>query len=104
MIGRVLLDNDEFLVTAGFLGYLKVHIKDRGLTRKCIRVESNWFLAVNEELQKRGVKIEPGSGIFELFVEEFATSMRVPGSLRYKALFSKTPEQTANDYLRMWED
>ena len=59
---RVLLDNEAWFITAGILGMsIKVHDKERGLTRRATRYERLYLLEVFEHMQHSGIRIGPGS-------------------------------------------
>ena len=58
---RVLLDNEAWFITAGILGMsIKVHDKERGLTRRATRYERLYLLEVFEHMQHSGIRIGPG--------------------------------------------
>ena len=98
MFQRMLLDEDSLRVTIGPLAIVRVHLKERGITRKCSRAESRWFLQMTEALQARGVEISPKSDQFLGAVEEFAEAMSVPGSVRWRVFFSQSPDDFAANF------
>ena len=87
MLGRILLDNDYFLVTAGLLGAIKVTLKSRGLTLKATREERTKLLDVLDELKRRGYSVEPGSREFERILSDFSKALCGKGDARWKAYF-----------------
>jgi hypothetical protein len=85
---RVLLDNEAWLVTAGILGMsIKIHDKDRGLTRRATRYERLYLLEVLEYMRNSGVWIGPGSQEVEAVIESFAEAIFLRGRPTWEALF-----------------
>jgi len=76
MLGRILLDNDYFLVTAGLLGAIKVTLKSRGLTLKATREERTKLLDVLDELKRRGYSVEPDSKELRNIIEKWTDDIR----------------------------
>ena len=90
MLGRILLDNDYFLVTAGLLGAIKVTLKSRGLTLKATREERTKLLDVLDELKRRGYSVEPDSKEFEEILDGFSEALLGRGGFRWQAYFLVT--------------
>jgi hypothetical protein len=90
MFGRILLDNDYFLVTAGLLGAIKVTLKSRGLTLKATREERTKLLDVLDELKRRGYSVEPDSKEFEEILDGFSEALLGRGGYRWQAYFLVT--------------
>ena len=86
-IGKVLLDNDDLLVTAGLLGSIKVTLKSRGLTYKANRFERTKLLDTLDELKKRGYFVEPNSKEFEEVITHFSEALLGRGDARWQAYF-----------------
>ena len=90
MLGRILLDNDYFLVTAGLLGSIKATLKSRGLTLKATREERTKLLDVLDELKRRGYSVEPDSKEFEEILDGFSEALLGRGGYRWQAYFLVT--------------
>lgn len=86
-IGRILLDNDSFVVTAGLLGGIKVKLKSRGVTLKANRFERTKLLDVLDELKCRGGSVEPHSKEFEEILDQFSQALWGRGDPRWQAYF-----------------
>ena len=93
---RVLLDDDDFLVTVSLLGIMRITRKHRNLTVKATRQEHLHFLNVCNCLKRAGVPIEPGSYAFELQLESFAEAVLSRGGHRWSAYFHTAPEELAS--------
>jgi hypothetical protein len=105
MLGRILLDNDYYLVTAGFLGAIKVTLKSRGLTLKATRKERAKLLDVLNELKRRGYSVEPDSKEFEKVLSDFSKALSGVGDARWKAYFLvMTSEDIVSDVIGEAED
>ena len=72
MIKRVLLDNDVFLVTQGYLGGLTCTHKPSGNRRKASLSERLFMLKIAGLMVERGVRAGPGSKPFMSLLERFA--------------------------------
>ncbi len=102
MIGRVLLDNENWLVTFGLLR-AKVMLKNRRLTRKASREESRYLVNVLDELKLRGVPIEPGNDYVNYVLDSFAYAI-FGGDARWQVFFAlKTPKGFAEMLLETQE-
>jgi hypothetical protein len=102
MLGRILLDNDYFLVTAGLLGSIKATLKSRGLTLKATREERTKLLDVLDELKRRGYSVEPNSKEFEEILGGFSEALFGRGGYRWQAYFLVTTcENIVSDVI--WE-
>ena len=96
MLTRILLDNEDWLLTTSLLGKIKVHLKNRALTRTARRDEREYLMQVCEALSAAGVPIEPTSEILMEFFEEFAAAVFSRGGPRWQAFFvMHTPQETA---------
>ncbi len=94
MIGRVLLDNEDWLVTFGLLR-AKVMLKNRRLTKKATREESRYLVEVLDELKLRGVSIEPGNDYVNYLLGSFADAI-FGGDARWQVFFAiRTPKEFA---------
>ena len=98
MFGRVLLDNDDWLVTLGLLGSLRVTLKWREITRKARPIEKKYFSELIAILSANGVPIEPGNATLEQAIIDFADAM-FGGDAHWRSYFDHPPSETAQDYL-----
>ena len=99
MIGSVLLDNEDWLVTFGLLR-AKVTLKNRRLTRKASREESRYLVDVLDELKLRGVPIEPGNDYVNDVLEDFAGAVLLGGP-RWQVFFARwSPKEIAEMRLK----
>jgi hypothetical protein len=93
---RVLLDNEAWFITAGILGMsIKVHDKERGLTRRATRYERLYLLEVFEHMQHSGIRIGSGSPEVGEVFEQFAEAIFLRGRPTWEALFlvsSRAPD------------
>ena len=95
----VLLDDDDYRVTFGLLGRIRVTLKHRGMTRKPSREEGRYLTQVIETLKAAGVPIEPGSEPVEEALRDFTRAIW-GGEPTWKAYFlAQTPEDRARYYL-----
>ena len=90
MFSRILLDNDDFFVTAGLFGGIKVTLKSRGLTLKATREERVKLLDVLDELKLRGYSVDPNSKEFEETLDGFSEALLGRGGIRWQAYFLVT--------------
>jgi|SaaInlStandDraft_3_1057020.scaffolds.fasta_scaffold22885_1 hypothetical protein len=88
MFSRILLDNDDFLVTSGLLGGIKVTFKSRGITVKADRSEKIKLLNVLDELKQRGYSAAPESKEFERIISDFSEALLGRGGVRWQAYFA----------------
>jgi hypothetical protein len=95
VLRRVLLDNEVWFITAGILGMsIKIHDKQRGLTRRATRYERLYFLKVLEHMKDSGIGIGPGSPEVEEILQVFAEAIFLRGRPTWHALFAATsPEK-----------
>lgn len=99
MFGRILLDNADWLITAGLLGGIKITLKNRGLTRRANRGERRYLMEVLESLRAVGVPIERGSEPIEVVLDDFASAV-FGGDARWSAFFTIVPpEEKARNYI-----
>ena len=75
LFGRILLDNADWLITAGLLGGIKITLKNRGLTRRANRGERRYLMEILESLRAVGVPIERGSEPIEVVLDDFASAV-----------------------------
>ncbi len=61
MLDRILLDKDDWLVSIGLLGAVRVTLKSRNMTLKASSFERSYLLAILRILGERGVRIEPAN-------------------------------------------
>ena len=94
MFSRILLDNDNFLVTSGLLGGIKVTFKSRGTTVRANRSERARLLDVLDELKKRGFSEESKSKEFERIISDFSEALSGRGGIRWQAYFSVSTCET----------
>lgn len=96
MIGRILLDNDVWLITSGLLGGVKITHKPRNLTIKPNRYERSYLFDILDELKKRGDFVAQNRPEFENVIELFAEAVFGRGDARWQAFFQgMTCEQIA---------
>jgi hypothetical protein len=88
MFDRILLDNDDFLVTSGLLGGIKATLKSRGITVKADRPEKIKLLNVLDELKQRGYSVAPESKEFERIISGFSEALLGRGGIRWQAYFA----------------
>lgn len=99
IFGRVILDNNDWLVAAGLLGGMEITLKSRGLTRRVPNPQRRYFFRLIEALKNTGVPIVVGSQPVEQAAEDFAEAM-FGGELTQTAYFlALTPEQHAEHYI-----
>ena len=87
MLGRILLDDNDFLVTAGLLGGIKVTLKSRGVTIRASKPERIKLLNVLDELKRRGHSVDPKSKEFEKIISDFSEALWGRGNYRWQAYF-----------------
>jgi hypothetical protein len=101
MIGRILLDNDDWLVTAGLLGGIKVVLKSRNLTYKAKTTERRHLMDTVELLKDAGVSIEPENIELQELHQMFAEAVASRGGVAWQAHFiHTTPNELAKMFLR----
>lgn len=98
MIGRKLFENNDWLLSSGIFGGFKVTLKSRRYTVKASRQEGHHFLRTLECMADLGIKIEPGSKLFEEAAEQFCSAILGRGDARWQAYFSIPPHQWAQGY------
>jgi hypothetical protein len=98
---RVLLDNEAWFITAGILGMsIKLHDKERGLTRRATRYERLYLLEVFEHMKHSGIRIGPGSPEVEEIIQAFAEVVFLRARPTWEALFLATsPKKWADSFL-----
>ncbi len=99
MIGRILLDNESWLITLGLFGGIKVTLKNRGLTRRANRGERRYLMEMVETLEAAEIPIEPGGEPVEDMLNDFASAV-FGGEARWTAFFAlKPPNEKARNYI-----
>lgn len=96
---RTLLDNDDWFITVGSLGGITVTLKHRRMRVKATRAERLHLLETFKELQVRGIPIEPGNESVESVLDEFSEALFSRGRARWRAYFSQSPIEIADESL-----
>ena len=94
-MARVLLDNEEFIVTSTFTRKFKVKKRGGAYTRKTSKVESMHFHGIIDCLTLLGIPTEPKNEIFKEAVSTFAKSLLNDGNKAYRDYFSTPPHEHA---------
>ena len=94
-MARVLLDNEEFIVTSTFTGKFKVKKRGGAYTRKTSKMESMHFHGIIDCLTLLGIPTEPKNEIFNETVSTFAKSLLNDGNKAYRDYFSTPPHEHA---------
>lgn len=94
-MARVLLDNEQFLVTSTFTGKFKVKKREGAYTRKTSKMESMHFHDIIDCLTLLGIPTEPKNEIFKEAVSTFAYSLLDDGKKAYRDYFSTPPHEHA---------
>jgi hypothetical protein len=98
MIGRILLDDEDWTVTLGLLGGLRVTLKWRNLTIKASKGERDYLLAMIDEFKKCGIPISPDSEILADLLRDFSEAVFSRNGARWDVFFLRgTPQQQAHE-------
>ena len=99
MIGRVLFDNNDYLVTSGLLGGIKVYFKPRGMTFRTSARERRHLKDTVAILQQHNVPIDPNNADLQELFEGFARAIIGRGDASWEAWFMHPPEYWASAIL-----
>ena len=100
MIGRILFECDEWLVTAGLLGGIKVVLKSRNLTYKAKTTERRHLMDTVELLKESGISVTPDNLQLQELFQTFAEAVAGRGDARWQAYFiHTTPQELARTFL-----
>ena len=99
MFSRLLLDDEDLLLTYSLFGGLKATLKLRNSTIKASRDEKLHLFRTIEILQSRGVEIAPDNRDIQELFRMFSDALFGQGDARWRAYFlNLTPEQIADSY------
>lgn len=80
---------------------MTVLVKHRSLSIKASSAEARYLSALIDELENRGIAIEPGNETLESVLTDFANAVATRGGARWQMFFLlKTPADAVNEYLR----
>ena len=100
MSGRILFENDDWLVTAGLLGGIKVVLKSRNLTYKAKTTERRHLMDTVELLKESGISVTPDNLQLQELFQTFAEAVAGRGDARWQAyLIHTTPYELAKTFL-----
>ena len=80
MSGRILFENDDWLVTAGLLGGIKVVLKSRNLTYKAKTTERRHLMDTVELLKESGISVTPDNLQLQELFQTFAGAVAGHGT------------------------
>jgi len=98
MFGKILLDDDDWLVTVELTGRVSVTLKTSGYTREVSKEEGVHFISVLESAAGLGVSIESGDEDFAEMVRDFTESFLDNGNSTWKTYFQTPPDEVALRY------
>ena len=99
MMGRILLENDEWLVSAGLLGGITVRLKPRGISIKASSAERRHLMDTLDLLKARGSNLDPTNRSLQDLLQAFAEAVVGRGDARWQAYFEyQSPEEVATTY------
>lgn len=87
MFRRVVLDDDEWLITTGLFGSMQVRYKPSGRICKVYSGERRHLDDVIAELRKAGLSVEPSSEAFSGILKQFAKSIMLRGDTAWRDFF-----------------
>jgi hypothetical protein len=97
LFSRQLLDDQTFVITAGWLGSLRVRSKWIGVERNVSAYERRHLARVQSLL--KGSLLEPGRDVTIALLREFADVVLRPGDDAWRIFFvESTPEHIADRY------
>lgn len=100
MLDRVLLDDEHFRVSMGLLGGVTVLVKHRNLSQKVPPEYAAHLKQTIDELQRRGVSIQPGAPILIELLSDFAEAVFAPhGGGYWSTAFGKDPAARATELI-----
>ena len=99
LFGRVILDDDAYVVISGLLGGIYVKSKLYPIRRKVSLSERLYLSRIITLMRQRGVSVEPGSAKLEELLRTFANAALQPGKDSWQLFFvAIPPEQWADSF------
>jgi|SRR6516225_9146758 hypothetical protein len=96
LFGRILLDDDAYVVISGVLGGIYVKSKLYPIRRKVSLSERLYLSRIITLMRERGVPIEPGTEKLAELLREFSNAALQPGKDSWQMFFVMTsPERWA---------
>jgi len=99
LFGRIILDDDAYVVISGLLGGIYVKSKHYSLRRKVSLSERLFLSKIITLMRERRVSIQPGSTQLEGLLREFANAALQPGKDSWQLFFvAMPPEHWADQF------
>jgi hypothetical protein len=98
MFDRILLENEDLLLSCSLLGRYKIYLKSRKFSHKASKSEGLHFLRTIECMSDLGIKIEPGNEKYEFMAQDFCFAVLGAGDANWKVYFNYPPHELAQRY------